>query len=32
MPGLVPGIHVLGRNDKKDVDGRSSPAMTVWGR
>jgi len=22
MPGLVPGIHVLVRIDKKDVDGR----------
>jgi hypothetical protein len=26
MPGLVPGIHVLlGRNRKKDVDGRGKP-------
>ena len=24
MPGLVPGIHVLGRS-KKDVDGRVKP-------
>jgi hypothetical protein len=24
MPGLVPGIHVLGRR-KKDVDGRDKP-------
>ena len=24
MPGLVPGIHVLLRLDKKDVDGRHS--------
>jgi hypothetical protein len=22
MPGLVPGIHVLGLAEKKDVDGR----------
>jgi hypothetical protein len=22
MPGLVPGIHVLARQGKKDVDGR----------
>jgi hypothetical protein len=22
MPGLVPGIHVFGTPDKKDVDGR----------
>jgi hypothetical protein len=22
MPGLVPGIRVLGRSSKKDVDGR----------
>jgi hypothetical protein len=25
MPGLVPGIHVLGRFRKKDVDGRDKP-------
>jgi hypothetical protein len=25
MPGLVPGIHVLGRYSKKDVDGRDKP-------
>jgi hypothetical protein len=25
MPGLVPGIHVLGRGSKKDVDGRDKP-------
>ena len=25
MPGLVPGIHVLGRGGKKDVDGRVKP-------
>jgi hypothetical protein len=25
MPGLVPGIHVLGRSAKKDVDGRVKP-------
>jgi hypothetical protein len=24
MPGLVPGIHVLG-TDKEDVDGRDKP-------
>src|ERR1700733_10665859 len=27
-PGLVPGIHVFQRNNKQDVDGRDSPAMT----
>jgi hypothetical protein len=25
MPGLVPGIHVLLRRRKKDVDGRDQP-------
>jgi hypothetical protein len=25
MPGLVPGIHVLGRSSKKNVDGRDRP-------
>jgi ring-1,2-phenylacetyl-CoA epoxidase subunit PaaB len=25
MPGLVPGIHVLLRQDQKDVDGRDKP-------
>jgi hypothetical protein len=25
MPGLVPGIHVFARRDKKDVDGRDKP-------
>ena len=25
MPGRVPGIHVLGRDRKKDVDGRVKP-------
>jgi hypothetical protein len=25
MPGLVPGIHVLQRCSKKDVDGRDRP-------
>jgi hypothetical protein len=25
MPGLVPGIHVLGAASKKDVDGRDKP-------
>jgi hypothetical protein len=25
MPGLVPGIHVLGAESKKDVDGRDEP-------
>jgi hypothetical protein len=29
MPGLVPGIHVFARAQiNKDVDGRTSPAMT----
>jgi hypothetical protein len=25
MPGLVPGIHVLNLEGKKDVDGRANP-------
>jgi hypothetical protein len=25
MPGLVPGIHVLGATSKEDVDGRDKP-------
>jgi len=25
MPGLVPGIHVLGAYAKEDVDGRDKP-------
>ena len=25
MPGLVPGIHVLRTNRKRDVDGRDEP-------
>jgi hypothetical protein len=25
MPGLVPGIHVLGAGVKEDVDGRDKP-------
>ena len=25
MPGLVPGIHVLGDQSKKDADGRDEP-------
>jgi hypothetical protein len=25
MPGLVPGIHVLGARKPKDVDGRVEP-------
>jgi hypothetical protein len=25
MPGLVPGIRVLGHNSKKDGDGRVKP-------
>jgi hypothetical protein len=25
MPGLVPGIHVLGPRIKEDVDGRDAP-------
>jgi hypothetical protein len=29
MPGLVPGIHVLLWQLKKDVVGRDAPATTV---
>jgi hypothetical protein len=29
MPGPVPGIHVLLPLREKDVDGRTSPAMTA---
>jgi hypothetical protein len=29
MPGLVPGIHVLGRA-RKDVDGRDKPGHDAW--
>jgi hypothetical protein len=25
MPGLVPGIHVFGVREPKDVDGRDEP-------
>jgi hypothetical protein len=25
MPGLVPGIHVLGHHNKQGVDGRDKP-------
>jgi hypothetical protein len=25
MPGLVPGIHVLGLRKRKDADGRDKP-------
>jgi hypothetical protein len=32
MPGLVPGIHVFKACHKKDVDGRTSPAMTELSR
>jgi hypothetical protein len=31
MPGLVPGIHVLTRSHKKDVDAVTSPALTKNG-
>jgi hypothetical protein len=31
MPGLVPGIHVLLR-DQKDVDGRVKPGHDELGR
>ena len=33
MPGLVPGIHVLGSRSKKDVDGRDvqrEDALLRW--
>jgi len=29
MPGLVPGIHVLEKQSKKDVDGRDEPGHDV---
>ncbi|SHK06133.1 hypothetical protein SAMN05444159_2312 [Bradyrhizobium lablabi] len=29
MPGLVPGIHVLQVENKKDVDGRDKPGHDV---
>jgi hypothetical protein len=29
MPGLVPGIHVLAKQIKKDVDGRDEPGHDV---
>jgi hypothetical protein len=31
MPGLVPGIHVLGELDKKNVDGRDKPGHDECG-
>jgi hypothetical protein len=31
MPGLVPGIHVLGGTVKKDVDGRDKPGHDECG-
>jgi hypothetical protein len=31
MPGLVPGIHVLLRFIKEDVDGRDKPGHDVEG-
>jgi hypothetical protein len=31
MPGLVPGIHVLLAERRKDVDGRDKPGMTKNG-
>src|SRR6185503_12537865 len=30
MPGLVPGIHVLRRSDRKAWMAGPSPAMTAW--
>jgi hypothetical protein len=30
MPGLVPGIHVLQRVMKEDVDGRDKPGHDEW--
>jgi len=30
MPGLVPGIHVLLDDCKKDVDGRDKPGHDGW--
>jgi len=32
MPGLVPGIHVLGLSKHKDVDGRDKPGHDEWRR
>jgi hypothetical protein len=32
MPGLVPGIHVLQRCGKEDVDGRDEPGHNNYGR
>jgi hypothetical protein len=29
MPGLVPGIHVLAAQQRKDVDGRDKPGHDV---
>ncbi len=29
MPGLVPGIHVLGAVHKKGVDGRDKPGHDI---
>jgi hypothetical protein len=29
MPGLVPGIHVLGASEGQDVDGRDKPGHDV---
>jgi len=29
MPGLAPGIHVLGLA-REDADGEANPAMTRW--
>jgi hypothetical protein len=31
MPGLVPGIHVLGATANKDVDGRDKPGHDGYG-
>jgi hypothetical protein len=31
MPGLVPGIHVLGPLNKEDVDGRDEPSHDGYG-
>jgi hypothetical protein len=28
MAGLVPAIHVLSRQERKDVDARDKPGMT----
>ncbi len=32
MPGLVPGIHVLLDDSKKDVDGRDKPGHGGGGK